>query len=169
MKFLQTTRGKIISGIAVLVVIVIILVIVLGSSSPPKGHVTTTTASIPTRTHTTAQQAVIASLSVARAALYHTKTATTTVTASDISWAALPDKGTLIVVKNLGDIPGAANTVAFQWDFGPTAVSLVCVTIPTNRSGTPATVTCPTGVKQVKVPVTKSHSTTTLKHHTKKK
>jgi hypothetical protein len=144
------------SIVGVVIVVVVILVLALSGSSGPgkKGSTTTTTA--PKRTHTTSQQAVIASLSVARAALYENSNAKATVDAHDITLAAAPDRGTLIVVKNLGEISSSPQMVAFQWDFGGAPI-LTCVNVPSTRSGTATEATCPSGVHTLTV------TTTTLK------
>jgi hypothetical protein len=144
------------SIIGVVIVIDIILAVTLSGSSGPGGHGATTTTAPPKRTHTTQQQAVIASLSVARAALYENSNAKAKVSAHDITLAAAPDRGTLIVVKNLGDIASSPQMVAFQWNFGGAPI-LTCVNVPSTRSGTATEATCPSGVRTIAV------TTTTLK------
>lgn len=139
---------------AVIVVVAIVLAVTLsGSSGPGKHGGTTTTTTTPKRTHTTSQQAVIASLSVARAALYENPNAKATVNAHDITLAAAPDRGTLVVVKNLGSIASSPQMVAFQWDFGGAPI-LTCVNVPSTRSGTATEATCPNDVHTVTVATT---------------
>lgn len=157
MKFSDLIMNKIALGVVGLVIVVLGVALALGGGG--KGSTSSTTSTQPVMTHTVSQQAVIASLSVARAALYNTPSKDAKVTAKDVSAAALPDKGTLIVLKNLGEIPGYSNYVAFQWDFGG-APLLVCVQLPQTRAGAVAKVDCPSGIRTVKPP---THVTATTK------
>jgi hypothetical protein len=166
------------SLIGVAVVVIVVLVVALSGSSGPGKSSGTTTTTAPVRTHTTQQQAVIASLSVARAALYENTNAKAPVTAKDVVLAAAPDRGTLIVIKNLGEIASSPQMVAFQWNFGGAPI-LTCVNVPTDRSGTATEATCPKGISTVSVTTTTTKSrhgvttstpalpTTTVKHKKK--
>ena len=157
MNFTKFSRNQLLGAVGALVVIVVIAV-VLGMGGGGGGSKSTSSTTVPTMTHTVSQQAVIASLSVARAALYNTATPKTAVSAKDVTAAALPDKGTLIVLKNLGEIPGYSNVVAFQWNFGGAPI-LTCVQLPKTRAGAVAKVDCPSGIHMVKVKPTVAPST----------
>jgi hypothetical protein len=114
-------------------------------STVPASPTTTTTIAV---TATPQEEATIASLSVAREATYYPASPTAEVTAADITRAAAPDKGTLIVVDNIGALPNYPRLVVFKWKFGGIPVN-ACVTIPRTRDLTPPifkATPCPTGL-----------------------
>jgi hypothetical protein len=149
-------RKKLVLGL-VLLVVAVAVVLGVTLSGPSKNtttttHPTTTTTSRQSATPT--QAAATASLSVVRAAMYHTRTAATPVHASDIVAAAKPDKGTLVIVHNLGTIAGHGNVVVFSWHLGGSPV-INCIKVPPTRAAFPTTlkeeakliIACPPGTR----------------------
>jgi hypothetical protein len=152
-----TRRKAAVIGVTILAVVFsATLATVAGASSHKKTHTSIIT-------HTTQQEAVLASISVARNAQNITK-GSGPVTQNSISAAAIPDKGTLIVLRNIGTIPGSSGTVAFQWDFGSAPI-LTCVKVPADRKKSPSEVPCPRGIKTITPPGPKAHHTTTTSVH----
>jgi hypothetical protein len=144
-KFKKIAKSGMASSIAIALAVGILVFV--ATSLSPTNHATTTTtttASGHVRTATTDQAAATASLSVARAALYVAASPHAQVTASDITKAAKPDKGTLVVLRNLGTLPG--RVLAFEWKLDPKKPVVDCVAEPTTRLGTPTIVVCPAGV-----------------------
>lgn len=136
-----TTRRPLVIGSLVVAAVAVITVVavILGSSgasnpaTAPSTHTTT-----PNST-----EANIASLSVARSALYVNKNPNHHVTAKDVTTAARPDKGALVIVHNYGTVKSDRSLIQFQWYFGG-PLYLVCVDEPATRNdGTPSVVTCP--------------------------
>ena len=143
-------------GLSLVVVIVAVVLGITLSGSPSNTTTTTkpTTTTTSRQTATPAQAAATASLSVVRAAMYHTHSATTPVHASDIIAAANPDKGVLVIVHNLGTISGHGNVVVFSWHLGGSPI-INCVKVPSTRAAFPTTlkeeakliVSCPAGAR----------------------
>jgi hypothetical protein len=141
--------------VAIVIVVGLVLLLTLTSSNSstttttkPTKNTTTTTSKI---TATPQQQAVIATLSVANAAINTPKSATAPITSVDIASAASPDRPTLVVRDNLGDITGNPRMVALEWKFGAAPIT-TCVNIPRTRSTKPITlktVACPAGLGPV--------------------
>jgi hypothetical protein len=135
---LKTKPGALMALVAV-VALALILVLTISSSSKPTtavpNHPSMTVA--PKEGSSNTQQAVIVSLSVAFHALYTSSDPRAHVTAADVLTAARPDKGTLVVLKNLSAMPSARSSIALEWKFGGSPV-VVCVYLPTTRAKTSA-------------------------------
>ncbi len=127
----------------VVLVAVTIGVLLAHEPSSSGGSSTSAGVTLPTApaAQTNATTANIASLSIARAALYlHPKAR---VTGADVIAAAKTDHGTVMITHNYGTVKANRSLIQYRWDFGGAPI-LVCVYEPSSLSaGAPYIIQCP--------------------------
>jgi len=116
------------------------------SSNSAKVHpVTTTTLNALER------QAVVSTAGFARSAIFATTTPVDPITSAAVLVAAEADKGTLLVVRNLGQVPRHPRMVVLAWYFSVKPV-LSCVNLPRFRSGQAVILPCPGALAHLTLP-----------------
>ena len=135
---LKPIQRNILATTIVVVVIVAILGLSLSSGSNKPVKTSTTTTTLKKKTGTTLSAAQTASISVARAAVELDRGSATT-TAANVLAASRPDRPTLVIVKNIGEITGFPRVAALEWKLGGAPIT-ICVIVPATKKDLPTNI-----------------------------